>query len=197
MKISRFILTLLVLSILSCSTAYKGPIYEGSPPIGNWYGKPGIKYGEDKHPGIDYSIPTGTPIIAISDGVVVSITRPFPSEPYGGGFFVGVLHENYFASLYGHLTKHLVQKGRPIKRGELIGYSGASNNGYKHLHFGLVKIGTTEAHLLSNTHNPDNFWLDGKPQCFDPQVDYSKYSAKEITLPVACGEYQRKLLTNK
>lgn len=196
MKILRFFLTLSVLSILSCSTTYKGPIYEGSPPIGTKYEQAGIPYGEGLHPGIDYNIPEGTPIVSVSDGIVLKITNPMleSNDPHGQGFFVVIQHGNYFYSLYGHLTKYFVRPDQSIKRGELIGLSGYTK-GYPHLHFGIVKIGKhNEARFLSQTYNPDNFWLDGKPQCFDPKKDYSKYSTKEITLPVACGEYQRTLL---
>lgn len=194
MKIARFSLTLLGLTILSCSAGYKGPIYEGSPPIGNWYGKPVVEHSEGLHPGIDYDIPTGTPIIAVSNGTVFKIVNPLLelNDPKGEGFFVFIQHEDYFYSAYAHLIKYFVRPGQFVKRGEFIGLSGYTK-GYPHLHFGIRKIGGWRQ-SMSETYDPNNFWLDGKPKCFDPQKDYSKYSSKEITLPVACGEYQKILL---
>jgi hypothetical protein len=38
------------------------------------------------------------------------------------------------------------------------------------------------------------FWLGGQAQCFDPKIDYSNYSQKEITLPIACGDYGKALI---
>ena len=108
-------------------------------------------------------------------------------KPWGGGLFVSIKHENYFNSLYGHLSKVVVNSGEKIKRGQLIGLSGSSNSGYQHLHFGIGKIGGNSINY-SQTFDPDNFWLEGRPQCFNPSKDYSRHSAKEITIPVACGE---------
>ncbi|MGD8502259.1 MAG: hypothetical protein PVH49_01525, partial [Syntrophobacterales bacterium] len=64
-RFSVLILLALVASLnLSCSA-----IKEGRPRIGVGYGAP-VKYGEGRHPGLDYSIPKGTPIIACYDGKV-------------------------------------------------------------------------------------------------------------------------------
>lgn len=161
-------------------------MYKGSPPIGTQYGAH-VPYGEGQHPGIDYSIPIGIPIIAASDGKVVSVLESERDKPWGGGLFVTVKHENYFCSLYGHLSKVVVNPGENILRGQLIGLSGFSNSGYQHLHFGIGKIGENAINY-SQTFDPDDYWLEGRPQCFNPNKDYSKHSIKEITIPVACGE---------
>lgn len=171
---------------MSSSCATHGPFYVGNP-----YGAP-VSYGEGRHPGIDFDIRIGTPIIATSDGDVIYIGEPDSRERYGGGFFVGVSHGEHFNSLYGHMTKALVKEGESLKRGQLIGFSGASNNGYAHLHFGICKIGGG-CKNYSETFDPKMFWLGGKPQCFNPNMDYSSYSQKEITIPVACGDYAKKL----
>ncbi len=148
-----------------------------------------------RHPGIDFDIKIGTPIIACSDGEVIYIGEPGAKERWGGGIFVGISHgdshEEYFRSLYGHLTRIFVVRGQSVKRGELIGLSGASNNGYSHLHFGICK---TDCKNYSGTYDPNGFWLGGKAQCFDLSKDYSNYSQKDITIPVACGEYAKELV---
>ena len=80
----------------------------------------------------------------------------------------------------------------------MIGLSGESNNygkiGYAHLHFGLCKIGRGSCENYSNSYDPKMFWLGGQPECFDPKMDYSVYSQKDITLPIACGEYAKELI---
>jgi murein DD-endopeptidase MepM/ murein hydrolase activator NlpD len=173
------------------------------------------QYGEERHPGIDYEIPRGAPIIAVSDGEVVvtrivyvtkkdktyefrsedkrshevvPIRQPSDCEGYG----VMIQHGDHFTSFYMHLSTFVVDVGQKVKRGQLIGLSGASFDGWQHLHFGLVKIGG-QASKYSETYEPKDFWLGGKPGCFDPKQDYSKFSEKEITHPIACGEYARSL----
>jgi len=183
MKKLFFCLILIVFLASSCAT--HGPFYVGIP-----YGAP-VSYGEGRHPGIDFDISIGTPIIACSEGEVIYIGEPDAKERYGGGIFVGISHGEYFTSLYGHLTRIFVQKGQSVKRGQLIGLSGASNSGYSHLHFGICK---THCKNYSGTYDPNKFWLGGKAQCFDPQKDYSNYSQKDITLSVACGEYAKELV---
>ena len=103
MKKLFFYLTLSVLMASSCAT--HGPFYVGIP-----YGA-SAPYGEGRHPGIDFDIPNGTPIIATSDGEVVYIGEPAAKERYGGGIFVEISHGEYFKSLYGHLTRIFVEKG--------------------------------------------------------------------------------------
>ena len=61
-----------------------------------------------------------------------------------------------------------VKKGQLLKRGQLIGFSGASNDGVHHLHFGICKVGGNSQNY-SQTYDPEKFWLDGRPKCFDPE----------------------------
>jgi murein DD-endopeptidase MepM/ murein hydrolase activator NlpD len=181
-------LILAVLLTSSCST--HGPF-----SVGHHYGSP-APYGEGRQPGIDFSISKGTPIITPSDGIVIYIGEPDSKERYGGGIFVVISHGTHFNTLYGHLINVFVEKGQSLKRGQLIGQSGSSNDGYAHLHLGVCKISENlrDCQSYSKTYDPDNFWLGGKAQCFDPKMDYSMYSQKEITLPIACEEYAKKLM---
>jgi murein DD-endopeptidase MepM/ murein hydrolase activator NlpD len=111
---------------------------------------------------------------------------------------VGVTHEGVekFMSVYAHLSRFFVTVNESIKRGQLIGLSGVGTTpNWAHLHFGIVK---TEGNWLdySNTYDPNDFWLAGRPSCFDPQRDYTEFEVDEITFPVACGSYRRQLLNN-
>ena len=47
--------------------------------------------------------------------------------------------------------------------------------------------------VVKNFYNPDDFWLGGKPECFDSNENYSNYTNLEFTRPVACGEYGKAL----
>lgn len=185
MKNIFFCLILTGLFASSCAT--HGPFYVGNP-----YGA-SVSYGEGRHPGIDFDISRGTPIIAPSDGEVIYVGDPCPGERHCGGIFVALRHGDHFESLYGHLGKVFVRTGQSLKRGQIIGLSDASNSGYAHLHFGICKtLGTCINY--SQTYNPERYWIGGKPQCFDPNMVYSSYSQKDITLPVACGEYAKGLI---
>lgn len=160
--------------------------------VGNPYGAR-VAYGEGKHPGIDYDIPAGTPIIAAADGIIVHIGDPCGGEWWCGGRTVWIGHMEFFTG-YSHLKKVLVKRHQRVKRGELIGLSGASNNGYEHLHYGVIQIGGM-GRYYSQTYNPNDFWLNGEAKCYDPKEDYSKYTAQDLTFPVACGEYRETLLS--
>ena len=132
----------------------------------------------------------GTPIIAVSDGVVVIVREPCPDMPFCGSLAVIVEHSDDLFSFYYHLSKTFVTVGESIKRGERLGLSGKSNDGYRHLHLGLLK-NVKEGSLgkISQSYNPKNYWLGGKPQCFLPLKDYSQNTVKEITFPVECDAY--------
>jgi len=118
---------------------------------------------------------------------------PDADKPYGGGYFVEILHGPYlgkpFFSEYGHLKKVSVSKEQQVKRGQLLGLSGASNSGNAHLHFGL-HCGKTG---IVNHYDPKKFWLEEKIQCFDSKRNYSNYLNIELTHPIACGEYGESL----
>ncbi len=183
-ELKKLLFCLILTVFLGSSCATHGPFYVGNP-----YGSP-VSYGEGRHPGIDFDIRIGTPIIASADGVITYIGEPDSKERYGGGFFVGITHGEYFKTSYGHLTKIFVQEGELVKRGQLIGFSGASNSGYPHLHFGVCKIGGN-CKNYSETYDPNKFWLRGRAQCFDPNKDYLNYSQKDLTLPLHVESIQK------
>lgn len=75
------------------------------------------------HYGVDYVAPTGTPVFATADGVVIKRTRNRAS-----GNFVGLRHGNGFESYYLHLSRFDsdAQVGNRVKQGDVIGYVGQS-----------------------------------------------------------------------
>lgn len=172
--------------VLSCATFYKEP-----PQFYRGFATP-VSYKDGKHPGVDFGVRPGTPIIACADGIVTSIIDESDTS-YSYGLFVIIEHGEYaskvFRADYGHLSKIFVTKGEKVKRGQLIGVI-ARSPGIDHLHFGL-HCGKTG---IENHYDPKDFWLGGKFQCFDPNKDYSKYTNIELTHPVACGQYGRLLV---
>jgi len=76
----------ILFSIFSCT---------GIPYISKGYGEP-VVYGEGKHPGIDFQIPVGTPIIAASDGRIVWIGDPCSGEWWCGDRAIWIGHGDFF-----------------------------------------------------------------------------------------------------
>lgn len=83
------------------------------------------------HYGTDFGAPTGTPVRAVADGVVVTAGRSG-----GHGNFVKLDHDGPFASSYSHLSKISVKNGQKIKQGDKVGEVGATGLATgPHLHF--------------------------------------------------------------
>lgn len=90
------------------------------------------------HAGIDLAGPIGTPIYAVSDGVV---TDAGPTAGYGA--WVKIRHSDGSVSLYGHVNTWLVQVGQRVFAGDqiaTIGNRGDSTG--PHLHFSILQNGT-------------------------------------------------------
>lgn len=96
-------------------------------------------YVSGSHNGVDFGARTGTPVLALADGVVdgagdTDITCPKASF----GRWVLIKYNNGLASTYGHLSVIKAVKGQTVKTGDVIGYSGST--GYStgpHVHISL------------------------------------------------------------
>lgn len=96
-----------------------------------------------KHDGVDMKAPLGTPIYAIYNGVVSSVSN---NAKGSGGIYVLINHDlgagkvhRYIRSYYLHLQKAAVSVGKSVKIGETIGYvnnTGSDSDG-NHLHLGI------------------------------------------------------------
>jgi murein DD-endopeptidase MepM/ murein hydrolase activator NlpD len=79
----------------------------------------------------DVGVPIGTPIYAQEDGTVAGNIGVQASRPADG---MRVQINGADSYWLGHLSRLAVQAGQRVRRGQLIGYSGASQNGAAHLH---------------------------------------------------------------
>ena len=94
------------------------------------------------HTGVDISAATGTPVHVAADGIV-----SHAEYSSGYGRIVVVDHGNGMHTWYAHLSRFEVIPGQEIRRGEILGYSGASGRVTSpHLHF--------EVRLRGNPVNP-------------------------------------------
>jgi len=104
------------------------------------------------HRGIDYRAKIGTPVYAVSDGIVVRAKR------YGTyGEYIKIKHKENVYSEYGHLSKYNCHKWKRVKKGDLIGYTGNTGRSTgPHLHFGLKinnEFVNPEEYFEKNTFN--------------------------------------------
>ena len=74
------------------------------------------------HPAIDIGCPSGTPVYATADGVVVTVANE--TKPGGAGNYINIKHENGLITQYLHLNKVLVSKGDRVSACQQIALSG-------------------------------------------------------------------------
>lgn len=84
------------------------------------------------HYGTDLDLNTGDTIRAAFDGIV----RIVRYEAGGWGYFVLLRHYNGLETLYGHMSKQLVEVGQLVKAGDIIGLGGSTGRSSgPHLHY--------------------------------------------------------------
>jgi murein DD-endopeptidase MepM/ murein hydrolase activator NlpD len=89
------------------------------------------------HNGIDIDLETGDTVVTAFEGVV-RMSKYY----HGYGNMVVVRHPNGLETLYGHLSKVLVEAGQSIKAGEIVGLGGNTGHSYgSHLHFEIRFMG--------------------------------------------------------
>jgi len=125
-------------------------------PINGGYLNAGFGYRIDPfdrvnrfHYGQDITVNTGTPIYAPADGVV-KIAR------YMGGFgkSLKIDHGFGYTTFYAHLSKFNIERGKQIKRGDIIGYVGNTGRSTgSHLHY--------EVHYYGKPQNPLDYFFSG------------------------------------
>ena len=91
------------------------------------------------HTAIDYAAPTGTPVMSIGDGVVISC-----KYEGAGGNTVRIKHNSTYTTAYLHLSRYAkgLKAGDRVRQGEVIGYVGSTGRSTgPHLDFRVWKNG--------------------------------------------------------
>ncbi len=93
------------------------------------------------HTGVDYAAPTGTPVVALGDGVVIA-----KGYNKSAGNFVKIKHNSVYSTAYYHFSRFGkgISKGARVQQGQVIGYVGATG-------------------LATGPHLDFRFWKNGKP----------------------------------
>jgi murein DD-endopeptidase MepM/ murein hydrolase activator NlpD len=89
---------------------------------------------ESCHPGIDIGVPTGTPIHAAANGVVMFTQSE--AESGGSGNYTCIDHGGGISTCYAHQESFAVSAGQQVKQGQVIGISDCTGLCFgPHLHF--------------------------------------------------------------
>ena len=90
------------------------------------------------HKGLDIKVYTGDTIVSAFSGKV----RIVAYEGGGYGKYVVIRHNNGLETVYGHLSKQLVEEGQMVQSGEPIGLGGNTGLSFgSHLHFECLFLG--------------------------------------------------------
>lgn len=114
-----------------------------------------LSRGTRRHEAIDIVAPSGTPVVAVDDG---RIAKLFTSK--AGGLTIYQFDRDarlayYYAHLQGYARN--VREGMDVRRGDLIGYVGATGNAdvnTPHLHFAVFKLGNPPKWWQGDAVNP-------------------------------------------
>ncbi|MGH6943509.1 MAG: peptidoglycan DD-metalloendopeptidase family protein, partial [Geminicoccaceae bacterium] len=92
------------------------------------------------HQGVDFAVPTGTPIYAAGNG---RITKAGRNGGYGN--YIRIRHNGEYSTAYGHMSRLAkgMAPGRRVVQGQVIGYVGSTGQATgPHLHYEVLKDGT-------------------------------------------------------
>ncbi|WP_225652837.1 transglycosylase family protein [Streptomyces pseudogriseolus] len=102
-----------------------------SAALGTPYHKAGSSWSKGYHTGVDFPVPTGTPVKSVGAGTVVAA-----GWEGSFGYQVVVRHSDGRYSQYAHLSAISVKDGQSVGAGQRIGRSGSTGNSSgPHLHF--------------------------------------------------------------
>ncbi|MFH1712067.1 MAG: peptidoglycan DD-metalloendopeptidase family protein [Patescibacteria group bacterium] len=102
-----------------------------------------------EHSGLDIAAPTGTPIKAAAPGIVAWTKTG--ANSYGN--YIMLIHDDGYATLYGHMSRFAVSADEFVARGQVIGYCGSTGfSTGPHLHF--------EVRINGIPVNPQNYLID-------------------------------------
>lgn len=124
------------------------------------------------HTGVDYAAPTGTPVMSIGDGTVLSV-----KYEGAGGNTVRIRHNSVYSTAYLHLSKFGkgITPGARVSQGQVIGYVGATGRCTgPHLDFRIWKNGSP-----INPLTMDSPPSEPLPEAFKPAFEALRTQLRE------------------
>ncbi|QSQ14097.1 M23 family metallopeptidase [Myxococcus landrumensis] len=138
------------------------------------------------HDGHDWNMPTGTPIFAVANGVVllardrqVPCASPIQKEVYIQHVVGSGEYEERFVSYYAHFDSYSVETGQRVTKGQVIGKAGTTGcSSGPHLHLAVARLTNTASEyrrayaIPSHDHPPMTSNIEpygwAAPRGFDP-----------------------------
>jgi len=123
-----------------------------------------------RHKGMDFTSPRGTPIYATGNGKVIRADN----SASGYGKHIRIDHGFGYVTLYAHLSKYNVKRGKRVKRGDMIGYVGSTGRSQApHLHY--------EVRYNGQQVNPINFYYgDLSPEEFQQMLQMASQEGQSL-----------------
>ncbi len=116
----------------SCPGNQKGPVGSGKFIWPTVFQSISGSHFSDTHPGVDFAVPTGSPVYAVDAGLVIFAGW----SDLGYGNTIVIDHGNGYKTLYAHLSQVSEYCGAIVTAGHVIGLSGSTGNSTgPHLHF--------------------------------------------------------------
>ncbi len=124
--------------LLLCLSLLNGCIHWRNRPDFTWPVDPPYTLSRKfsvYHRGIDFPKKTGQPVFSSAEGKVIYTGSQFS----GYGKMIIIEHKNNWATLYGHLSKIIVQAGNQVNKRQKIGEAGnTGRSSGPHLHFEIM-----------------------------------------------------------
>ncbi len=138
------------------------------------------------HTGVDYAAPSGTPVVALGDGVVTH-----KGWAGGGGNTIKIKHPGNYVTSYMHLRGYAkgISVGSRVARGQLIGYVGSTGlSTGPHLDFRVYKNGRPIDPLKMESPSVEPVSKEKMPE-FEAQMQYYRYQMDSLSIASHVQEY--------
>ncbi|WP_224998923.1 peptidoglycan DD-metalloendopeptidase family protein [Cesiribacter sp. SM1] len=154
---------------------YVPPGENWSPPLENIRVTSNFGYRSPRwHYGTDIGLNTGDSVRSVFDGIV----RIRKNDPSGYGLYIVVRHKNGLETLYGHLSKQILNVGDEVKAGQVIGLGGSTGRSSgPHLHF--------ETRYMGSALNPGDVY------------DFNRNALKSETIMISSANFSYLAETQK
>lgn len=95
---------------------------------------------KQRHNGVDFKAPKGTPVLATAGGTVETAVY---DEKYGN--YIVLRHDSLYQTMYAHLSELFVEAGQTVAHGDTIGTVGSTGaSTAPHLHYEVIRNGEHE-----------------------------------------------------
>lgn len=122
-------------------------------------GPVGVGASTEVHAGLDVAVAQGTTVLASGGGRVIG--AGYDSEY---GFFIRLRHGDGYETMYGHMSRLLVEENDTVDAGQVIGLSGSTGRSTApHLHFEIFVDGESidPSILISEECSNGNILIQG------------------------------------